>query len=153
MYKIKSPLMVTLNHYAKTNKDKVFILNLNNYRNTFFRTLNTAKIKYKQTIVSQIENKPRYEKAGIIYKVYKGDSRRYDIGNILSVQQKFFEDALVECGKLPDDKAQLLPLVLFCNGGIDREEPRVDITIYNLMDELDVVSFKNDLLEEVDINV
>lgn len=68
MYKIVSPLKIRLSTDRK-GKERFFILNLNNYRNTYFRTLNVAKIKYKKAIVDQIQDKPRYEKIAILYKV------------------------------------------------------------------------------------
>lgn len=137
MYKIVSPLQIKLST-TKQGKEKFFILNLNNYRNTFFRTLNVAKIKYKAAIVEKIQDKPRYNKVAIIYQVFKGDNRRYDIGNILSIHQKFFEDALVECGKLPDDKSSILPMVVYLNGQVEKDNPRVQITVYDLEDTTDV---------------
>ena len=132
MYKIISPLKITLSHKKDGSVGKEFILNLNNYRNAYFRTLNQSKIMYKKTIVEQLQDKPRYERVAIIYQVFKGDNRRYDIGNVLSIHQKYFEDALVETGKLPDDKADLLPMVIYLKGEIDKENPRVEISVYDI---------------------
>lgn len=146
MYKIVSPLKIRLSIDRK-GKERFFILNLNNYRNTYFRTLNTAKIKYKQAIVDQIQDKPRYEKIAIIYRVFKGDNRRFDIGNVLSIHQKFFEDALTECGKIPDDKSSILPIVIQMNGEVDTENPRVDIYVFNLLDKQDVGLLEQRLYE------
>ena len=147
MYTIQSPLKIVIGK-TKSGKVKEFSLNLNTYRNAHFRTLNTSKHKYKMEIVKQLENKPRYNRVAIIYKVFKGDARRYDIGNILSIHEKYFEDALVECGKLPDDKAELLPMVIYTNGGIDRDNPRVEIKVFNTNEEKDIALFKAYLLNE-----
>lgn len=146
MYKIVSLLKIRLSIDRK-GKERFFILNLNNYRNTYFRTLNVAKIKYKQAIVDQIQDKPRYEKIAIIYRVFKGDNRRFDIGNVLSIHQKFFEDALTECGKIPDDKSSILPIVIQMNGKVDTENPRVDIYVFNLLDKQDVGLLEQRLYE------
>ncbi len=148
MYKIVSPLKIRLS-IDKKGKERFFILNLNNYRNTYFRTLNVAKIKYKQAIVDQIQDKPRYEKIAILYQVFKGDNRRFDIGNVLSIHQKFFEDALVECGKLPDDKASNIPMVLYTDGGIDRDNPRVEIKVYNI----DHIKDPTELYKQINIEL
>ena len=148
MYTIQSPLKIVLGK-TKSGKVKEFSLNLNTYRNAHFRTLNTSKHKYKMEIVEQLEDKPRYNRVAIIYKVFKGDARRYDIGNILSIHEKYFEDALVECGKLPDDKADNLPLVIYTNGGIDRDNPRVEIKVFNANEEKDIVLLKAYLLNEI----
>lgn len=146
MYKIVSPLKIRLSIDRK-GKERFFILNLNNYRNTYFRTLNVAKIKYKQAIVDQIQDKPRYEKIAILYRVFKGDNRRFDIGNVLSIHQKFFEDALTECGKIPDDKSSILPLVVQMNGEVNIDNPRVDIYIFNLLDKKDRLDLEHKLNE------
>ena len=147
MYTIQSPLKIILGK-TKSGKVKEFSLNLNTYRNAHFRTLNTSKHKYKMEIVKQLEDKPRYDRVAIIYQVFKGDARRYDIGNILSIHEKYFEDALVECGKLPDDKASNIPMVLYTDGGIDRDNPRVEIKIFNTNEEKDIALFKACLLNE-----
>lgn len=141
---IKSPLNVPL-----TSK-KQFILNLNNYRNLHYRLLNNSKIVYKQLLTPQIENEFYYplEKVGIIYKVFKGDSRRFDIGNICSVHQKYFEDAIVELGKLPDDKAQIIPIVVYKYGGINKDNPRVEIEVFNLKDKTDRSMFYKRVKED-----
>ena len=126
--RLESPLAV------KINSKRQFILNLNNYRNAYFRTLNTAKIAYKKFMEEQILSeiyKP-LDKIAIQYKVFKGDKRRFDIGNITSIHQKFFEDAIVELGKLPDDRHENLPLTFNTFGGISTDRPRVEITIYDL---------------------
>lgn len=148
MYIIQSPLKITLSHKKDGSIGKEFILNLNNYRNAYFRTLNQSKIMYKRAIVEQLQDKPRYNRVAIIYQVFKGDNRRYDIGNVLSIHQKYFEDAMVETGKLPDDKASNIPMVLYTDGGIDRDNPRVEIKVFNTNEEKDIALFKACLLNE-----
>lgn len=138
--RIDSPLWVPI------NSKKKFILNLNNYRNAYFRVLNTSKQVYKQHITTLIEKEIYYElsKIAIQYKIFKGDERRFDIGNIASIHQKFFEDALVESGHLPDDRAANIPLVFYSYGGISRTNPRVEVTIYDLTNRAD----KKQLVDE-----
>ena len=127
-----------------TTKRK-FILNLNNYRNTHYRILNGVKIKYKEFMKEQILSlKSKLNKCCIIYTVYKGDKRNFDIGNICSVHQKFFEDALVELGRLEDDRYINIPMCVFCMGGIDPENPRVVIEVVEYKR-----GFKNKILDMV----
>lgn len=134
---IKSPLSIAL------TKKKQFILNLNNYRNLHYRLLNQSKINYKLFLTKQIEDAFYYqiEQAGIIYKVFKGDNRRFDIGNICSVHQKYFEDAIVELGKLKDDKASIIPITAYLYGGINKDNPRVEIEVFDLKDKTDKANF------------
>ena len=109
---------------------KNFILNLNQYRNAHYRVTNNAKRKYKEFMEEQINSYTRSKgKCMFVYTIYKGDNRIFDIGNICSIHQKFFEDALVELGKLGDDKFSVVPMVVYCFGGIDKKNPRVEIEL------------------------
>ena len=112
-------------------KLKGWILNLNQYRNTHFRTLNTVKINYKLAMSEQINRSPSYKKIACIYTVYPPNKRLFDIGNVCCIHQKFFEDALVELGKLPDDNYNYIPLTIYAFGGIDTANPRVDVETVN----------------------
>ena len=91
---IESPLSVPL------RRKRQFILNLNNFRNLYFRSLNQAKIIYKMIMKERLKESVWWglERVGIIYQVHKGDKRKYDVGDLASVHQKFFEDALPGLG-------------------------------------------------------
>lgn len=134
------------------SKRKMLRLNLNEYRNTHYRILNNAKINYKEVMKKQIEKAKRLGKALFVYTVYPGSKRSFDIGNICCIHEKFFEDAFVELGKLEDDNANFLPLVVYMYGGIDKENPRVDIEAMELNREsIDkVVEMMYNIVEEVD---
>lgn len=112
-------------------KLKGWILNLNQYRNTHFRTLNTVKINYKLAMQSAISKGPKYSRIACIYTVYPKDKRSFDLGNVCCIHQKFFEDALVELGKLPDDNYNYIPLTIYAFGSIDPANPRVDVETVN----------------------
>ena len=123
MYRFSSPLQIFVGK-------RKFILNLNNYRNTHYRVLNNAKVTYKLYMKKQIEKLPKLQPPiQITYTVFKGDKRNCDIGNICSVHQKFFEDALVELGKLPDDNHNMIKRTIYEWGGIDKLNPCVMIMI------------------------
>lgn len=68
----------------------------------------------------------------ITYTVYKGDNRNCDVGNICSVHQKFFEDALVELGRIDDDSYKFIHQSIFKWGGIDKVNPSVVIEVEEL---------------------
>ena len=133
------------------SKRKMLRLNLNEYRNTHNRILNNAKINYKEVMKKQIEKAKRLGKALFVYTVYPGSKRSFDIGNICCIHEKFFEDAFVELGKLEDDNANFLPLVVYMYGGIDKDNPRVDIEAMELNREsIDkVVEMMYNIVEEV----
>lgn len=123
-------------------KVKHFVLNLNQYRNTHFRVLNNCKINYKETMAEQIKSAPRYKKVLCVYKVYAGSKRSFDLGNVCSVHEKFFEDAFVELGKLEDDNIEFIPLVIYMGCGIDKSNPRVEIEVLELTKENLDLTFK-----------
>jgi len=119
---IESPLSVPVGR-------KEFILNLNHYRNAHYQTLNKAKIAYKQLIHSQIAKLPKMNKIIVHYTIYPKSRHLTDIGNVVSIHKKFFEDALVEAGKLPDDNYQHLLSSNERFGYVDKDNPRVTISI------------------------
>lgn len=123
-------------------KLKGWILNLNQYRNTHFRTLNTVKINYKLAMQSAISKGPKYSRVACIYTVYPPNKRLFDIGNVCCIHQKFFEDALVELGKLPDDNYNYIPTVIYQFGGIDTNNPRVEVEVIELGDKVLELNFK-----------
>lgn len=126
MITIISPLRVP------QSKKKDFILNLNNYRNTHFLVLNKAKVKYKEIIQPQIVSLPQYERIGLMLTLYPKTNRLTDVANVCSIHEKFFADALVEAGKLPDDSYIYLPETGYRFGEVDPINPRVEITIHPL---------------------
>jgi len=120
---IESPLEIWISH-----KDK-FILNLNNYRNAHYQILNKAKKHYKEAVREQIELLEPMDRVHISYVLFPKTKRLCDIGNIISIHKKFFEDALVEFGKLPDDNYQHIIGSSESFGHVDKDNSRVMIGI------------------------
>lgn len=119
----KSPLSVTVGK-------RKYILNLNNYRNWHYRVSNFIKIAYKKIMREQIVKiRKAFSKVEMSYTVYRDSNRKFDIGNVCSIHEKFFEDACVEYGLIPDDKASVIQAVHYYNGGVDKENPCVMIEI------------------------
>lgn len=118
MYTLISPL-----------RTKEMILNLNQYRNAHFFKLNNSKTSYKVLMKPQIEQLPVFNKVSITYTVFFGSKRKTDISNVCSIVDKYFCDALVELGKLPDDNYDYIKEVIYRYGGIDKNNPRVEITL------------------------
>jgi len=108
---------------------KYFALNLNIYRNAYFLILNKAKVAYKELIKDQLKNLSIKPPICITYTYYPPDKRKSDLGNILPIHAKFFEDALVEFGCLPDDNYKFIPEIIYKIGSIDSSDPRVEIEI------------------------
>lgn len=114
----------------KTMPDRKFIINLNNYRNWQRFVEHTIKDQYKQVVKDRLKlPEGLLGNISIKYTLFKNDKRVCDIANILSIQDKYFSDALVELGYLEDDNYNFLKDIHYCWGGISKDHPRVEIEI------------------------
>lgn len=111
------------------SKNKTLALNLNVYRNAHFQSLNKAKVNFKEHMAQQIEPLPEMKGVSIRYRLFVGSKRLCDIANVCCIVDKFFMDALVEMGKLPDDNYEYLKYISFEYGGYDKGNPRVEIIV------------------------
>lgn len=133
--KVILPLSVTIPR--KTKDDRVWILNLNSYRNTHFQILNKAKELYKENLRSILSPKmslvlsPPYH---FIYSVFPNSNRKFDLANVLPIVQKFTDDALIEFGIIPDDSYKIISKITYKFGGVDKECPRAELEITSLVD-------------------
>jgi hypothetical protein len=132
--KIILPLSVTIPRNTKV--DKVFTLNLNVYRNTNFHTLNDAKTAWKGIVKQSTTGKQIVDSGpfNFTYTVFPATGRKFDLANVLSVVQKFTDDALIEFGFIPDDSYKIIPKIDYRFGKVDKENPRVELEIYPLDD-------------------
>ncbi|MFA6897200.1 MAG: hypothetical protein WCQ96_02865 [Patescibacteria group bacterium] len=122
-----SPLYVDLPR--KTKKDKRVMLNLNTYRNLHFIINNQAKVSYKEVMKDQLEGLKLKTPIKLKFTLWRKDKRVGDRANVLSVIEKFFCDALVEYGCLADDNDEFISGQVYETGGIDRDNPHVEIEI------------------------
>jgi hypothetical protein len=130
--KIVLPLSVTLPR--KTKADKVFILNLNVYRNSHHMTLNQAKIAWKEIVAQSTAGMVNVDSSpfNFTYTVFPATNRKFDLANVLSIIQKFTDDALIEFGFIPDDSYKIIPKIDYRFGEVDKDNPRVELEIYSL---------------------
>lgn len=130
MYVVDLPLRVQI------SKNTKFILNLNHYRNAHWRQLDPAKKAFKQAVQPLILDLPVFERVEIHYTFFAPDNRLSDTSNITSIVDKFFCDALVECGKLSDDNRLVVVETRSRFGGVDKGRPRVEACIVPVRDNL-----------------
>ena len=104
--KIIAPLYVMLPR--KTKEDKKLIINLNNYRNWHYIISNEAKKKYKEELHDQLCDLKLKTPINLEFRYFKGSERKCDRANVYSIHEKFFCDALVEYGCIPDDSDEYL---------------------------------------------
>ena len=121
-----APLFIKL---AKKADGKKYHINLNNYRNWNFIVSNNLKKHYKALLESQLAGFSVDKYIRINFTMHRGDKRRVDRANVLSIHEKFFCDALVEYGCLPDDNDEYIESSHYYTGAIDKESPRVEVAI------------------------
>ena len=123
MWTIQLPLRVPV------SKSKVFYLNLNQYRNAHFQVLDKAKKAFDREVRPRLAGIPKLTKLTLEYILYPGTAQLCDTNNILSIEDKFFSDSLVNAGVLEDDNYKFIADSKFRFGHIDRENPRVDVIV------------------------
>lgn len=138
------PLKVMLYHRKRDNKDVYWILNLNNFRNAHHRVLSDAKIKYtklvREIIPEDVVGMFRGKRVAISFVYYHGNRRKCDPSNPVSIIEKFFCDAITPkldqygeeewIGLIDEDNYQVLVRHDgWVFGGVDKENPRCEVTI------------------------
>lgn len=119
--------------YVLLGKDpKHWILNLNNYRNWHYRTSNSIKIKFKELMKDQLFGTYIDTPVKLTFIYFKGRNGKSDRANVLSIHEKFFCDALVEYGCIPDDNDNHIKQTTYLSGGLDKANPRVEIHVEEL---------------------
>ena len=92
--------------------------------------LNDAKVAYKEEIsgmgVTELPEKPPYE---MVFTLFPKTKRSLDISNILTIVQKFADDALVELGLIEDDNHEIIQSITYKFGAFDKENPRAELVI------------------------
>ena len=83
----------------KTKDDKRVSLNLNNYRNQHHREENTCKKLFRPLKIELF----RANKIRVSYHIEKMSKRKYDLGNIFAIVDKYFLDWLTAKRMIPDD--------------------------------------------------
>ena len=127
MLKITVPLFVMLPR--KTKPAKKIILNLNNYPHWHYMIYNQAKVIFCDALANVLKNIVLKTPVEIHYTLFKKTQRKSDRMNVLAVIDKFFCDSLTYYGCLPDDTDEYILGQTFTTGGIDKNNPRVEIEI------------------------
>jgi Holliday junction resolvase RusA-like endonuclease len=123
-YHFNVPLRVPV-----TKSAKFFSLNLNQYRNTHFHVLNKSKIVFKEIITNDVQKLPKMQRINIVLRLFPKTKRLCDLDNVLSIVAKYTQDVLVTLGKIPDDSYNYIPELDFRFGDVDKDNPRVEISI------------------------
>lgn len=103
-------------------------LNLNQYRNWYYKASNNIKVKFKEEVKDSL-GFSFLGKVEISYKYFAPNARRRDLMNVISVVDKFFQDAMVDNRCIESDDTRTVVKVTCEYSGIDRDNPRVEATI------------------------
>lgn len=125
MWTIQLPLKVPV------SLKRDFYLNLNVYRNADFHTLNRAKVVFGEMVRPLLVGLPDMKQCALEYTLFPSTRRLCDVSNVCSIVDKFFSDTLVDAGKIEDDNYTVVPEVYYHFGAIDKDNPRVDVTIHS----------------------
>ena len=110
---------------------KKYHINLNNFRNWHHQVSNNLKHQYSDMACAKLHRHKNklYKKVKLEFTYYNPTKAKRDRANILSIHEKFFCDAMTKIGMIPDDNDDHVKSSYYCSGGLDRENPRVDIKI------------------------
>lgn len=105
-------------------------MSLSNYRNQHHRSNAGAKRFYSTLMEPQVKSLRKFLGPVVLtLTMYPPSKRRYDLDNWGSVTAKFFQDCLVEHGKIVDDDSLHIVQLVFVPGTVDPKHPRITIDI------------------------
>jgi hypothetical protein len=123
-FQIKLPLRMKVNKAGDQES-----LNLNVFRNLHFYKLNHQKKAFQVFVKPLLSGIPPMETIRLEYQLNPKGGHRLDMMNVGSIVDKFFSDALVENGIIPDDDYKHLDKATFSFGRLCPEDPHVLVTI------------------------
>jgi len=127
----KEIIKISLPLFIKNRSNKRKWLTLNNYRNWHYQVSNDIKRRFKSEVFDKLDFRIT-GKVKIEYFYFAPDKRTRDLMNVISVIDKFFQDAMVERGCIESDDLSTVVEVNSCYMGIDKQDPRLDVMITKL---------------------
>jgi len=95
-------------------------------------TLNQAKAEMAKHVSLAVNECGEHEllpPLRFTYTIFPATGRKFDLGNVCSIVQKFTDDALIELGVIKDDSYKVVSEVAYMFGGVDKENPRAELEI------------------------
>ena len=132
MIKLELPIYHTFQR--KTKKDTKILVGMNWYRNAHFRNSNQVKQYYHKLIHSKVTQSQKLKnKYMVSYMLYPSNSS-CDLMNVVSVIDKFLNDALQDCGVVINDNIKFYKSMTAGVKEIDKYNPRIEIKIIEIGD-------------------
>lgn len=116
------------------SKNKLFSLNLNQYRACHYQVLNKTKKEFKEIFKREYGYAAKMFKTPvrITYTIFFANKRNTDLGNVGAIIGKYAEDCLVELQYIEDDSRKFVKEIRYKDGGIDRDNPRAEMVVEEL---------------------
>ena len=127
MISLELPIYYTFT--KKTKKDNKVLVGMNWYRNAHFRNSNQVKQHYHKLIYSKVTQSQKLkDKYMVSYSLYPSNSK-CDLMNVVSVIDKFLNDALQDCGVIVNDNIKFYKHMIATVKEVDKLNPRIEIII------------------------
>ena len=132
---IELPIYYTFT--KKTKKDNKVLVGMNWYRNAHFRSSNQVKQHYHKLIYSKVTQSQKLkDKYMVSYSLYPSNSK-CDLMNVVSVIDKFLNDALQDSGVIVNDNIKYYKHMIATVEEVDRYNPRIEIKITEIKGDVD----------------
>ena len=113
----------------KTKKDNKILVGMNWYRNAHFRSSNQVKQHYHNLIYSKVTQSQKLkDKYMVSYMLYPSNSN-CDLMNVVSVIDKFLNDALQDSGVIVNDNIKFYKHMIATAKEVDKLNPRIEIIV------------------------
>ena len=127
MISLELPIYYTFER--KTKKDNKVLVGMNWYRNAHFRSSNQVKQHYHSLIYSKVTQSQKLkDKYMVSYMLYPSNSN-CDLMNVVSVIDKFLNDALQDCGVITNDNIKFYKHMIATVKEVDKLNPRIEIIV------------------------
>lgn len=120
--------------FANQKQTKKEALNLNVYRNLYFRALSAMKKNFEARAKKLIQKKniPSLGRIWLHYEIFPNQRGRVDTMNVGSIVDKFFSDSLTNAKIIEDDDYTKVVFNSFCFGAVVKGEAFVRVHIIEL---------------------
>ena len=133
MIKLELPIYHTFQR--KTKKDTKILVGMNWYRNAHFRNSNQIKKFYHELIFLKVLKSQRIKGSYQVEYLLYPSNANCDLMNVVSVIDKFLNDALQDCGVVVNDNIKFYKSMTAGVKDIDKINPRIEIKITEIRGE------------------
>ena len=130
MIKLELPIYHTFQR--KTKKDTKILVGMNWYRNAHFMNSNQIKKFYHELIFLKVLKSQRIKGSYQVEYLLYPSNANCDLMNVVSVIDKFLNDALQDCGVVVNDNIKFYKHMIATVKEIDKINPRIEIIIEQL---------------------